>query len=82
MTDKKSKKDTWKKTEVQKDGVFCNKPEIPAEREFCDVDGEVEPASCADHYHFCVSLGKKVESRDRACGVGNHCGHSCCPSAS
>ena len=82
MTYKKSQKDAWKKTEVQKDGIFRNEPEVPAEREFCDVNGEVEPPPCADHHHFCVSLGKEVESRDGARGVGNHCGHSCCPSAS
>ena len=82
MTDKKSKKDTWKKTEVQKDGIFRNEPEVPAERKFCSIDSEVEPASCADHHHFCVSLGKKVESRDGSCGVGDHCGNSCGPSAS
>ena len=79
MASKKSQEDTRKKTEVQKDRIFRHETEVPAEREFGDIDGEVEPASGADHDHFGVALGEKVESGDGAGGVGNHGGHASGP---
>ncbi len=52
-----------------------------AEGEFGDVNGEVEPGAGANHDHLGGALGKKVESSDGACGVGQHSGDSSGPAA-
>lgn len=54
---------------------------MKAEGEFGEVNGEVEPGTCADHDHFGGALGKEVESGDGACGVGQHGGDASGPPA-
>ena len=81
MADPKADKDTGKENEIEKKRFSIQKSELPAEREFDDVDGEVEPGSRSDHNHLGVALGKEVKGGDGARGVRNHGRHTGCPSA-
>ncbi len=54
---------------------------MKAEGEFGEVNSEVEPCAGANHDHHGGALGKKVESGDGACGVGQHSGDASGPAA-
>ena len=80
MADPKADKDTGKENEIEKKRFSIQKSELPAEREFDDVDGEVEPGSRSDHNHLGVALGKEVKGSDWPGCVGNHGRHPGGPS--
>ena len=79
--DPKTEKNTRQEEEIEQHGWTVQETELPAERKLGDVDGEVEPCPGADHDHFGLALGKKIEGGDGTGGIGQHGGDAGRPTA-